>query len=167
MEYSRFIQTFTGDEQPLAIQDLTGTVAMNLQKSGLLILALIVSAGLFLTYGSAALANSDLATGRISGSVWQDSNNNAIRELDELPLVEHPVYLQRIGEEAVGTMVAVIYTDEDGTFVFNNLEHGQYQVFADDGDYVLVDVSGVNASATIELPVPVKFHQIFLPMTVR
>lgn len=139
---------------------------MNLQKMSTL-LALIVSVGLFLAYGSIALADSSLATGRISGSVWQDANNNGIYELGELFLADHPVYLQRIGEEAVGAMVAVVYTDEDGTFVFNNLEHGTYRVAPDDGDYVLVDVSGVNASATIELPVPVQFHRIFLPLTLR
>jgi hypothetical protein len=139
---------------------------MNLPKLSIL-LAFLVSVGLFLAYGSTALANSSLATGRISGSVWQDANNNGIHELGELLLVDHPVYLQRVDEEAVGAMVAVVYTDEDGTFVFNNLAHGTYQVYPDDGDYVLVDVSGVDASATIELPVPVKFHQIFLPMTVR
>jgi hypothetical protein len=148
------------------IHHSTGTVAMNLQKSNLL-LAFIVSAVLFLGCGSTGLANSVLVTGRISGFVWHDTNNNGIRELDELPLVDHPVQLQRIDEDAVGAMVAIVYTDEDGTFVFNNLEHGKYQVFADDGNYVLVDLSGVDASATVELPVSVKFHQIFLPMTVH
>jgi hypothetical protein len=133
----------------------------------MLLLAFIVSAALFLGYSSTGLANSDLAMGRISGFVWHDTNNNGIRELDELPLVDHPVQLQRIDEDAVGAMVAIVYTGEDGTFVFNNLEYGKYQVFADDGDYVLVDLSDLDASANIVLPVSVKFHQIFLPMTVR
>lgn len=140
---------------------------MNLQKSTLLLVALIISAGLFFGLGSPVLANSDLATGSISGTVWQDTNNNGIREPNERPLVDHPVYLQRVGEEVVGTMVAVVYTDEDGTFVFKNLEQGQYRVYPDEGDFVLVDVNGVDASATIELPVPVTYHLLFLPITVR
>lgn len=140
---------------------------MNLHHSRLVLLALIVSAALFLGIGSAALANSDLANGSISGSVWQDANNNGIREPNEQPMAGYPVYLQRVGEEVVGTMVAVVETDEDGTFIFKNLEQGQYHVYPEEGDYVLVDVTGVDASATIELPMPVVYHLIFLPMTVR
>ena len=139
---------------------------MNLQKTKLILLALIVSAGLFFGYGP-ALADSTLATGSVSGFVWGDNNKNGMRDADEWPLVNYPVYLQRVGEEVVGTMVAVVYTDETGAFVFKNLEQGQYQVFPDEGDYVLVDITGVDASATIELPVPVTHHLVFLPLTVR
>jgi hypothetical protein len=139
---------------------------MNLQKTKLILLALIVSAGLFFGYGP-ALADSTLATGSVSGFVWGDNNKNGIRDANEWPLVNYPVYLQRVGEEVVGTMVAVVYTDETGAFVFRNLEQGQYQVFPDEGDYVLVDITGVDASATIELPVPVTHHLVFLPLTVR
>jgi hypothetical protein len=140
---------------------------MTLQKSRLFVLVVIVSVGLFFVCSSDVLASGELATGYVSGSVWQDRNNNGIRELEELPLVDYPVYLQRTGEEAVGAMAAVVYTDEEGTFVFTNLEQGIYQVYPEDGDYVVVDVNGVDASGTVELPVPVQFHQIFLPMTVR
>jgi hypothetical protein len=114
-----------------------------------------------------AFAEYTLATGRISGTVWRDTNNNGIREPQELPLVGYPVYLQRVGAEVVGTMVAVVYTDENGVFVFDTLEEGQYQIFPEEGDYVLVEVVGMNGRATIDLPIPVYFHQLYLPMTVR
>ncbi len=130
-------------------------------------IALIV-ASIFVLFGlSAVQASGDIATGRISGTVWQDSNNNGVREPQELALVGHMVYLQRTGEEVVGAMVAVVETDENGDFVFANLEEGQYNVFAEDGEYSLVEVVGVNASASIELSVPAKVMKIFLPLTVR
>jgi hypothetical protein len=139
---------------------------MNFQKTKLAILAFVVSISLFFSYAP-AFADGDLATGSISGFVWGDNNKNGMRDANEWPLVNYPVYLQRVGAEVVGTMVGVVYTDETGAFVFRNLEEGQYQVFPDEGDYVLVDITGVDASATIELPVPVTHHLLFLPLAVR
>lgn len=119
-------------------------------------------------HSGAALAEEDAATGYITGVVWQDINNNGIREPHELPLANHEVYLQRVGVEVSGAMVALVFTDADGVFVFENLEEGEYRVFPEGGAYSLVDVVGVNATATVDLPVPVQFHhQIFLPISVR
>lgn len=138
------------------------------QKQSTLFFAAFIVASVCAFFGhSAAFAGSDLANGRISGVVWRDSNNNGIREPQELPLAGYPVYLQRVGEEVVGAMVAVVYSDENGAFVFENVEEGTYQVFPDEGDYVLTEVVGVNASATIELPVSVQRHQLYLPIATR
>ena len=115
---------------------------------------------------SAAFASDDSSLGRLSGIVWRDSNNNNIHEPQEQTLSGYPVYLQRTDSEVVGAMVAVVYTDADGGFVFENLEEGSYRVFTETGMYYLVDVLGINASTVIDLPVT-QMHSIFLPFTMR
>ena len=117
---------------------------------------------------SAASANADLANGFVSGTVWRDSNRNGIMEPGELPIANHEVYLQRVDGEVNGAMAAVVFTDADGMFVFENLEFGEYQVFPDGGDYVLVEVQGVSATANVELPVVIQMtHFLFMPSIVR
>lgn len=113
-----------------------------------------------------AFANDNANLGRLSGIVWQDSNNNGIHELEEQTLSGYPVYLQRTGSEVVGAMVAVVYTEADGGFVFENLEEGSYRVFTEAGKYHLIDVLGISASTVIDLPVN-QMHSIFLPLTIR
>lgn len=104
--------------------------------------------------------------GRLSGLVWQDSNNNGIHEPQEQTLAGYPVYLQRTSSEVIGTVVSVVHTDSEGSFVFDNLEAGSYQVFTETGDYHLVEVQGVEASTIVDLP-QATMHRIFLPLTVR
>lgn len=117
----------------------------------------------------AASANADLANGFINGVVWNDTNRNGIMEIGELPIANHEVYLQRVDGEVNGAMVAVVITAEDGTFTFANLEFGEYRVFPDGGDYVLVEVQGVSATANVELPIVVKakIFSIFVPSVSR
>lgn len=115
----------------------------------------------------ATFAADVLNLGRISGIVWQDSNNNGIHEPQEQTLAGYPVYLQRTSSEVVGTMVAVVLTDTEGGFSFDNLEEGSYQIFTETGDYHLVEVMGVDASASVDLPVTTQMHKLFLPFTVR
>lgn len=141
---------------------------MQTQKfAAIFFIALIVASVFAMAGFSSVEASGDLATGRISGSVWKDTNNNGIREPQEEALVGYPVYLQRTGEEVVGAMVAVAYSDEEGDFVFANLEEGYYNIFPEEGSYVLVEVVGVNASAVVELPVPVRQMKVFLPFLSR
>lgn len=117
---------------------------------------------------SAASANIDQANGFISGTVWNDANHNGMREPNELPLANHEVYLQRVDGEVNGTMVAVVFTDADGIFKFENLEFGEYQVFPDNGDYVLVEVQEVNATDNVDLPVIIRMnHFVFMPSIIR
>lgn len=117
---------------------------------------------------SAASANTDQANGLISGTVWNDTNHNGIMELNELPLAGHEVYLQRVDGDVNGAMVAVVYTDADGMFKFENLELGEYQVFADNGEYVLVQVQDVSATADVDLPVAIAMsYSIFVPTVIR
>ena len=131
------------------------------------IFSVLIFAVSFAARPAAALADADTATGYITGVVWQDINNNGIREPSELPLPGHEVYLQRVGTEVSGAMVALVFTNADGVFVFENLEEGDYRVFPEGGEYSLVNVVGVHATATVDLPVPVQRpHQIFLPITV-
>ncbi len=85
-----------------------------------------------------------------------------------MPLANHEVYLQRVDGEVNGAMVALVFTDADGAFKFENLEFGEYRVFPDGGDYVLVEVQGVSATANIELPVIIQMnHFIFIPTVIR
>jgi hypothetical protein len=115
-----------------------------------------------------AQAAEDLANGFIVGMVCEDSNRNDICDMGELAKVDTPVYLQRVGEEVVGAMVAVTYTDSDGVFEFNNLEEGEYKIFAEEGAYAVVQVSGAKASNIVEIAFPVQMptFKMFLPLTV-
>lgn len=117
---------------------------------------------------STASANADLANGFITGTVWRDTNRNGMMDASELPLANHEVYLQRVDEEVNGAMVALVFTAADGTFKFENLEFGEYKVFPEGGDYVLIEVQGVSATANIELPVVIQMnHFVYIPAIVR
>lgn len=137
------------------------------KSTSFIFIALLMAVSFATVAPSTAQANSSAAVGYITGVVWQDVNNNGIREPQELPLAHHEVYLQQVGVEVSGALVVLVYTDADGVFTFENLEEGNYRVFPDGGEYSLVSVEGVNATATVDLPVPVKYdHHIFLAITV-
>ncbi|MCL4831634.1 MAG: MSCRAMM family adhesin SdrC [Caldilineaceae bacterium] len=143
----------------------------NHKKTSHLVAALLIAFvfALIVSFApNAASANADLANGFVTGTVWNDTNRNGVMEPNELPLANHEVYLQRTDGEVNGAMVAVVVTDRDGTFKFENLEFGAYQVFPDGGDYVLVEVHGISATATVDLPVIIKTHHfVFIPTIVR
>jgi hypothetical protein len=129
---------------------------------------LLAAVIVLLSPAPALLASSNLAVGQIAGIIWRDSNNNGIYDQGEELLADHPVYLQQVGEEAFGAVVAVVHTDGEGRFAFVNLEEGQYLIFAEEGGSVLVEVNSTYPKRdNVQLAVPVQFHQLFLPVMIR
>lgn len=139
---------------------------MRQQTVGFLALSFIIAFALLLVPASAeqVAAASDISTGSIAGSVWQDANRNGIQEPYEAPMTNYPVYLQQVGLEVSGAIVAVTYTDSEGFFLFDNVELGEYKVYPEDGTAVLTSIVDVNAMATLNLPVTRSFvNTLFLP----
>jgi hypothetical protein len=105
----------------------------------------------------------DLAT--ISGIVWFDLNHDGVRDQGEPLMSNHPVYLQRIGDDLPGAMVARVETDEAGVFTFPNLEHGSYRIYLKDGASLDLNISQERSVIAVELFFT--GHQLFLPLLNR
>jgi hypothetical protein len=105
----------------------------------------------------------DLAT--ISGVVWFDLNRDGVRDEGEPLISNHPVYLQRIGDDLPGAMIARVETDGEGVFSFPNLEHGSYRVYTKDGASLDVAIAHERSVASVELSFAGR--QIFLPLLNR
>lgn len=67
--------------------------------------------------------NAPLA-GVIRGRVWQDANNNKLRDVSEISLSGVEVSLYEMG----GTFVSSQLTDSDGTYTFSDIPFGDYYV---------------------------------------
>ena len=61
---------------------------------------------------------------KIAGTVWYDSNRNGIREEGEPPIKGVEVVLKMTNN----TVVETVETGEDGKYVFENLEEGDYRI---------------------------------------
>lgn len=61
---------------------------------------------------------------KIEGTVWYDSNRNGIREEGEPPIKGVEVVLKMTNN----TVVETVETGDDGKYVFENLEEGDYRV---------------------------------------
>ena len=61
---------------------------------------------------------------KIAGTVWYDSNRNGIREEGEPPIKGVEVVLKMTNN----TVVETVETGDDGKYVFENLEEGDYRV---------------------------------------
>ena len=71
-------------------------------------------------------------TGEIKGMAWVDSNENGIRDMDEIPLPEAYVYMRREDGEPVRNYIGNTNarTDEDGNYSFSGLQPGiAYRVY--------------------------------------
>lgn len=109
-------------------------------------------------------ASSTVANASISGAVWYDVNGNGIWEPNEEPRADHPVYLQRL-EDPAGAATATVQTDEEGMFLFANLEYGDYEISTENGGVQIVTLSGVKAPVSLDLPYT--GNRLFLPFAVR
>ncbi|MBX2999718.1 MAG: hypothetical protein KF893_14460 [Caldilineaceae bacterium] len=143
-------------------------VASDQQRHGLYcFLTMGMLFALILLLSSATIVSAETAThlGTITGVVWFDHNRNGILDADEPLMVDHPVYLQGLGEDQPGALIARGLTDEAGSFTFANIACGDYRLFVENGDSVEITLSHERNSGNIKIAF--NGQQIFLPMVGR
>lgn len=78
-------------------------------------------------------------TGSITGLVWQDANNNKVKDLDELVLEGVTVSLFDLG----GNLVKTTVSDQGGIYLFDDVAFGDYYIMTEVlNDFVFVKFSG-------------------------
>ena len=87
-----------------------------------------VAAGAGQTDGPGAGASGPSASGAISGTVWQDVNQNGLREDSELGRGDR-VFVSLLNGQGVVTQS--VHTDADGEFTFDELADGRYAIRID------------------------------------
>lgn len=121
---------------------------MNRKLISIAILTALIATLILNTIATATVASS----GRLSGMVWMDDNRNGIHEPFETGAGRLPLYLQPVSNgEVVGTGGLAVWTDENGTFNFENVAYGQYEIRLDSGESQTVTVSEVNSAPYIEI----------------
>lgn len=110
-------------------------------------------------------AETEAQLGTITGVVWFDQNRNGVLDADEPVMTNHPVFLQGIGEDQPGALVARVTTDDAGNFTFANLQCGDYRLYVENGDSVEITVSRERNSGAVKIAFA--GQQIFLPMIGR
>lgn len=65
--------------------------------------------------------------GRISGKVFYDQNNNGLPDVSDLGVALAPVVLTGVDDQGLN-IKATAYADQNGEFVFNNLNTGVYNL---------------------------------------
>ncbi|MEL6522481.1 MAG: SdrD B-like domain-containing protein [Pseudomonadota bacterium] len=74
---------------------------------------------------AAGLISSDPGTGSISGRYFMDMNDNSIDDAGDLPVVGGTVFL---ADASTGQVFRETTTDENGNYIFENLDAGLYDV---------------------------------------
>ena len=112
---------------------------------------------------TAAFANTD--SGNIAGTVWMDENGNGVQELNETDTEMVIVYIQAEGSDVIeGNIV------ENGTFAFNKVGYGRYNIWSEDmsGNATgiqVIELSEVSGTAVVSLGMaPTQSFNVFLPM---
>jgi hypothetical protein len=129
------------------------------------LMGVLVAFILLLASANPMSAETETRLGTITGVVWFDYNRDGILDVDEPLMANHPVYLQGVGEDQPGALVARVMTDEAGNFTFANIEHGDYQIFVENGDSVEITLSHDRNSGNIKIAFT--GQQIFLPLVGR
>lgn len=133
----------------------------------LLILATCIQTSLFSTVLAAA-ENTQQATASIGGEVFMDGNLNAIREPLESGILGARVVLST----TAGQLVAETTTDDEGYYVFDNLNVDTYQLEVFPPTGYLVRSNGTLSVQVREIGAPVIYSTsvsfgILLPFVTR
>jgi hypothetical protein len=128
-------------------------------------MALLAALILLLSSVNPLRAETAAQLGTITGVVWFDQNRNGIFDADEPVMASHPVYLQGMGEDQPGALVARVMTDDAGVFTFANIQCGDYRLYVENGDSVEITVSHERNSGAVNIGFA--GQQIFLPMIGR
>jgi hypothetical protein len=130
-----------------------------------LTMALLAALILLLSSVNPLRAETEAQLGTIAGVVWFDQNRNGIFDADEPLMPNYPVYLQGIGQDQPGALVARAMTNDAGSFTFANIQCGDYRLYVENGDSVEITVSHERNSGAVKIGFG--GQQIFLPMIGR
>lgn len=111
-----------------------------------------------------------LVTPSITGRVWVDTDGSGNPDQQEAPLVNVPVFIQRLDlPETDVVLTMVVYTDNIGGYSFTDLEPGIYQIWTETaGDQLfnlVVTITDSTPTATADLPI--SGYQVFIPTVMR
>lgn len=106
----------------------------------------------------------------ISGRVWVDVNGNVNPEQSGVPVVDVPVFIQRMDQADPDSVITmIVYTDSIGGYSLEGLEPGVYQIWTEsDTDSVFLMVVTIDASnpkAIVDLRLPA--YRLFMPTIMR
>lgn len=146
----------------------TATYRIGQAVAIVIILAICLQAALFSTVLAAAAENIQRATASIGGEVFMDGNLNAIREPLEAGIPGARVVLST----AAGQLVAETTTDDEGYYVFANLDVDTYQLEIFPPAGYIVHSNGTLSVQVREIGAPVIYSTsvsfgILLPFVTR
>jgi len=106
----------------------------------------------------------------ISGRVWVDINGNSNPQQPGIPVVDVPVFIQRMDQtDPDSIMTLIVYTDSVGGYSIEGLELGVYQIWTEtDHDSVFLLVVTIDANtpkAIVDLMLPA--YRLFMPAIMR
>jgi len=111
--------------------------------------------------------------GSLAGTIFHDSNDNGVQDGGELPLATWPVFAQTY--LAPNPSPAIVFSGVNGSFAFDELNCGTYNVWSKNGPLVTPSqrIPLPAASDTLTASVPITgtlvypFPRLFLPGIVR